>query len=60
MKSWKRLKVNREVGYELWQTPVKFLVCMKYIGYFRFYNTLPDATKAFEEIVKSELESRHS
>lgn len=38
-------------NYELWKTPTKFLVCSKYISYFRFYNTEADARKQFNMIV---------
>lgn len=39
---WYRLD-RYEDGLELWKTPTKFLVCMKYIKMLQFCNTRDEA-----------------
>ena len=46
---WKLLKKDYLNGLELWKTPSKFLVCQKYLNFFRFVNSKEDAIKTFED-----------
>lgn len=46
---WKRIEWYNN-GLELWKTPTKFLVCMKYQKMFKFYETLEMANQEISSI----------
>ena len=50
--NWKRLFVYNYYT-ELWKTPTKYLVCIKYEGLFKFFKKYDDAKKFALEISKS-------
>ncbi len=53
MYDWRLLSVNYDTGVELWKTPTKYLVCQKYLGYFKFLDTEKQARPYFEQVVQS-------
>ena len=48
MFDWSLIKRNFFNGLELWKTQTKFLVCHKYLGIFKFFNTEKEAINFFE------------
>ena len=51
MCNWQLLLINYDTGIELWKTPTKYLVCQKYLGYFKFLDTEKQARPYFEQVV---------
>ena len=52
MLNWRLLRSNNENIVELWQTPTKYLVCQKYLGFFYFYENLKEAIDYYWRIVQ--------
>lgn len=49
MLNWNHLK-RHWTGLELWKTPTRYLVCVKYEYIFRFFDSLQIAQQTFEEM----------
>lgn len=49
MLNWNQLK-RHWTGLELWKTPTRYLVCVKYESIFRFFDNLQIARQTFEEM----------
>lgn len=49
MLDWEQLR-SHWTGPELWKTPTKYLVCVRYERIFRFFDNLKDAQQTFEEM----------
>lgn len=49
MLNWYQLR-RHWTGLELWKTPTRYLVCVKYESIFRFFDNLQIAQQTFEEM----------
>lgn len=49
MLNWEQLK-RHWTGLELWKTPTRYLVCVKYESIFRFFDGQQIAQQTFDEM----------